>query len=74
MHSLDMFSEGAGIGVPFSTAVHSANIGLFVAVGAVLVFGTVRGIAEGLITAGHFTLVGLFARVRSQVGFEVLQT
>ena len=39
----------------------------------VLVFGPVRGIGEGFAAPGELTHVGLLARVRPQVGLQVLK-
>ena len=40
----------------------------------VLVFGSVRSVAEGLGAAGELAHVGLLPGVRPQVGLQVLQT
>jgi len=40
---------------------------------SVLMFGSVRGIAEGFGAAGELAGVGFFSGVRSQVGLQVLE-
>jgi len=44
-----------------------------IGVRAVLVLGAVRGVAEGLVAALVLTHVWLLARVRAQMGLQVLQ-
>lgn len=45
-----------------------------VGMGSILMLGPVTGVAEGLAAAGILAGVGLFARVRSQMGLEVFQS
>lgn len=72
MDSFDVFSEGGGVSVSFGAAHNFTDVGFLVAVGAILVFGAVGCVAEGLIAARHLTLIGLLPCVRTQMRLQVL--
>ena len=74
VNCLNMFSERRGIGVFFDAPWHFADIRLFIGMGSVLMFCPIASIWECLWTAGKFTRIGLFPRMWSQMGLQVLQT
>lgn len=50
----------------FSLSTHRVDV-------CSLVFGSIAGVAEGFLTPGVLTHVGLLARVAPQMDFQVLQ-
>lgn len=73
MHSLDVFTERAGVGITLGAAHDLAHVGFLVAVCAILMLGAVGGVTEGLVATWHFALIWLLPRVGAQVGLQILQ-
>lgn len=72
--SLHVLPERRGVGVLLYTTGNFANVGLFVRVCPVLMFGPIAGVGERFGTARKLTHIGLLSRVRPQVCLQVLQT